>query len=115
MLRQHWARAFGMGEVFNNRKEWRGRVSGRLVGLIPCHLSQVGGIGAARKIAAICEFYRVRTAWHGPGDTSPVGHAAHVHMDLATWNFGIQECPNFSDALREVFPGTPEVRNGMMW
>jgi mannonate dehydratase len=57
----------------------------------------------------------VRTAWHGPGDTSPVGHAAHVHLDLATWNFGIQEYPNFNEALREVFPGTPEVRDGMMW
>jgi mannonate dehydratase len=90
-------------------------VSERLIDFIRCHLSQVGGISAARKIAALCEFFRVRTAWHGPGDTSPVGHAAHVHLDLATWNFGIQECPVFSDALREVFPGTPELRDGMLW
>jgi len=104
-----------MGELFNNPNEWLDLVSGRLIDFIRCHLSQVGGISAARKIAAMCEFYRVRTAWHGPGDTSPVGHAAHVHLDLTTSNFGIQECPNFSPALREVFPGTPEVRDGMMW
>ena len=115
LLRQQCATPIAMGELFNNPNEWLDLVSGRLIDFIRCHLSQVGGISAARKIAALCEFYRVRTAWHGPGDTSPVGHAAHVHLDLATWNFGIQECPGFSDALREVFPGTPEIRDGMMW
>jgi len=115
ILRQQCATPIAMGELFNNPNEWLDLVSGRLIDFIRCHLSQVGGISAARKIAAICEFYRVRTAWHGPGDTSPVGHAAHVHLDLSTWNFGIQECPNFSPALREVFPGTPELRDGMLW
>jgi len=69
----------------------------------------------ARKVAALCEFFRVRTAWHGPGDTSPVGHAANLHLDLSTWNFGIQEATIFNEAAREVFPGTPEVKGGMMW
>ena len=114
-LRQQCATPIAMGELFNNPNEWLELVSGRLIDFIRCHLSQVGGISAARKIAALCDFFRVRTAWHGPGDTSPVGHAAQVHLDLATWNFGIQECPNFSDDLREVFPGTPELRNGMLW
>jgi mannonate dehydratase len=115
ILRQQSVTPLAMGELFNNPNEWLDLVSGRLIDFIRCHLSQVGGISVARKIAALCEFFRVRTAWHGPGDTSPVGHAAHVHLDLATWNFGIQEYPNFSDALREVFPGVPEVRDGMMW
>jgi len=115
ILRQQCATPIAMGELFNNPNEWLDLVSGRLIDFIRCHLSQVGGISAARKIAALCDFFRVRTAWHGPGDTSPVGHAAHVHLDLATWNFGIQEYPNFNEALREVFPGTPEVRDGMMW
>lgn len=115
MLRQQCATPIAMGELFNNPNEWLDLVSGRLIDFIRCHLSQVGGISAARKIATLCDFFRVRTAWHGPTDTSPVGHAAHVHLDLSTWNFGIQECPTFPDALREVFPGTPEVRDGMMW
>ena len=114
-LRAQCATPLAMGELFNNPNEWLELVSDRLIDFIRCHLSQVGGISAARKIAALCEFFRVRTAWHGPGDTSPVGHAAHVHLDLATWNFGIQECPTFSDTLREVFPGTPELRDGMLW
>lgn len=113
-LRQQCATPIAMGELFNNPNEWLELVSGRLIDFIRCHLSQVGGISAARKIAALCDFFRVRTAWHGPGDTSPVGHAAHVHLDLSTWNFGIQEVPAFSEQLREIFPGTPEVRNGLL-
>jgi mannonate dehydratase len=115
ILRQQCATPIAMGELFNNPNEWLDLVSGRLIDFIRCHLSQVGGISAARKIATLCDFFRVRTAWHGPGDTSPVGHAAHVHLDLATWNFGIQEASVFSDALREVFPGAPELRDGMLW
>ena len=113
-LRRQCATPIAMGELFNNPNEWLDLVSGRLIDFIRCHVSQIGGISAARKIAAFCEFYRVRTAWHGPPDTSPVGHAAHLHLDLATWNFGIQEVPVFNEALLEVFPGTPEIRNGMM-
>jgi mannonate dehydratase len=115
LLRQQCATPIAMSELFNNPNEWLDLVSGRLIDFIRCHVSQIGGISAARKIAAHCGFYGVRTAWHGPGDTSPVGHAAHVHLDLSTWNFGIQECVLFSERVREVFPGTPEIRNGMMW
>ena len=114
-LRQQCSIPIAMGELFNNPNEWVDLISGRLIDFIRCHLSQVGGISVARKIAALCDFFRVRTAWHGPGDTSPVGHAAHVHLDLATWNFGVQEASVFSPALLEVFPGAPEIRNGMLF
>jgi mannonate dehydratase len=57
----------------------------------------------------------VLTAWHGPGDVSPVGHAANAHIDLAVWNFGIQERVNFSEKLREIFPGAPTIKNGYMY
>lgn len=114
ILRQQCSTPLAMGELFNNPSEWVDLISGRLVDFIRCHLSQVGGISVARKIAALSDFFRVRTAWHGPGDLSPVGHAANVHLDLSTWNFGIQECSPFSDALREVFPGAPEVEGGML-
>jgi mannonate dehydratase len=69
----------------------------------------------ARKMAALCEFFGVRTAWHGPGDVSPVGHAANLHLDLACYNFGIQEASFFGPNAKAVFPGTPEIRGGAMW
>jgi mannonate dehydratase len=64
---------------------------------------------------AMAELHGIRTAWHGPGDVSPVGHAANLHLDLASPNFGIQEFTPFNDALREVFPGCPEARNGYLY
>jgi mannonate dehydratase len=114
-LRQLSACPIAMGELFNNPNEYVDIIKDRLIDFIRCHISQIGGISTARKLAALCEFFRVRTAWHGPGDTSPVGHAAHIHLGLSTWNFGIQEAPGFSDALKEVFPGCPEIKDGMLW
>ena len=101
-----------MGELFNNTNEWLPLVSDRLIDFIRVHLSQVGGLTMARKIAALCEFFRVRTAWHGPGDVSPVGHAANVHLDLVVPNFGIQEAKEFNQAEQDVFPGCPELKDG---
>jgi len=53
----------------------------------------------------------VRTALHGP-DASPMGYAAALHLDLAVHNFGIQESVEFSSTVREVFPGSPTIKNG---
>ncbi|MBM3998953.1 MAG: starvation-sensing protein RspA [Planctomycetes bacterium] len=101
-----------MGELFNNPNEWVSLVSGRLIDFIRIHISQIGGLTPARKVAAMCEFFAVRTAWHGPGDVSPVGHAANVHLDLATPNFGVQEARMFTPQERDVFPGCPEWKDG---
>jgi mannonate dehydratase len=111
-LRQQCSTPIAMGELFNNTQEWLGLVTGRLIDFIRCHLSQVGGLTFARKIAALCEFFSVRSAWHGPGDVSPVGHAANVHLDLAIPNFGIQEAREFTQAEQDVFPGCPTLKDG---
>jgi mannonate dehydratase len=111
-LRQQTSTPIAMGELFNNPNEWLPLISGRLIDFIRIHISQIGGLTMARKVAALCEFFAVRTAWHGPGDVSPVGHAANVHLDLATPNFGIQEAREFNQAERDVFPGCPELKDG---
>jgi mannonate dehydratase len=114
-MRGQTSTPIAMGELFNNPNEWLPLVSGRLIDFIRIHLSQVGGLTMARKVAALCEFFAVRTAWHGPGDVSPVGHAANVHLDLACPNFGIQEARVFTQAEQEVFPGCPELKDGYYW
>jgi mannonate dehydratase len=38
-----------------------------------------------------------------------------MHLDLACYNFGIQEENRFSDRLKEVFPGCPEIQGGYMY
>jgi mannonate dehydratase len=112
-LRPLTSTPLAMGELFNNPNEYVPLISGRLIDFIRIHLSQIGGLTPARKVAALCEFFGVRTAWHGPGDVSPVGHAANVHLDLALPNFGIQEAREFVQAEKDVFPGCPDLKNGM--
>jgi mannonate dehydratase len=106
---------FAMGELFNNLNEFVEPMAHHYFDYIRCHLSEIGGLTPAMKVARLGEFFNVKTAWHGPGDVSPVGHAAQAHVDLAIWNFGIQESIFFSDKIKEVFPGTPELKNGYLY
>jgi mannonate dehydratase len=114
-LRQATSTPLAMGELFVNRNEWLPLVANRWIDFIRIHISAVGGLSMARKIAATCEMFGVRTAWHGPGNVSPVGHAVNLHLDLSSWNFGIQEQNIFSPATREVFPGAPEISRGYLY
>jgi mannonate dehydratase len=114
LLRQHSSVPIAMGELFNNPHEWVDLITGRLIDFIRVHLSQIGGLTPARKLAALAEWFNVRTAWHGPGDVSPVGHAANVHLDLVVHNFGIQEYSAFRESTQEVFPGCPTIKNGYL-
>jgi mannonate dehydratase len=115
ILRQQTSVPIAMGELFSNVNEYLPLIRDRLIDFIRVHVSTIGGISPARKLAALCEFFGVRTAWHGPGDVTPVGHAANMHLDLACYNFGIQEEYVFPANTREVFPGCPEIRDGCMW
>ncbi len=114
-IRQQCATPLAMGELFNNPREWQPLVEGRLIDFIRMHVSQMGGITPARSVASFANMYGVRTAWHGPGDTSPVGHAANLHLDLWAPNFGVQEWCRFNEQVYDVFPGLPEVRGGYMY
>jgi mannonate dehydratase len=114
-LRKLTTTPIAMGELFNNPNEYIHLISGRLIDFIRIHISQIGGLTNARKVAALCEFFGVRTAWHGPGDVSPIGHAANVHLDLATPNFGIQEGREFTQAEQDVFPGCPVLKGGYFY
>ena len=114
-IRQQCCTPIAMGELFNNPREWQPLIAGKLIDFIRMHVSQMGGITPARNVAAFANMYGIRTAWHGPGDTSPVGHAANLHLDLSAPNFGIQEWCRFPELVYEIFPGTPEVRDGYMY
>lgn len=115
ILRQQCSVPLAMGELYVNQHEYVPLIRDRLIDFIRCHISDIGGLTPARKLAALCEFFGVRTAWHGPGDTSPVGHAANLQLDLSSSNFGIQEATLFGERTKEVFLGCPEIRDGAMW
>lgn len=115
MMRGQTSTPIAMGELFNNPREITPLVANKLIDFVRCHVSQIGGITPAKKLASFCEAFSVRTAWHGPGDTSPVGHAADIHLDVSTSNFGIQEWASFKQASLDVFPGCPELRKGYVY
>jgi mannonate dehydratase len=127
-LRARTSTPLAQGELFNHPFEWRRLIAERLVDFIRVHPSQLGGITPTRKLQLFAEQYGVRTAWHGPGDLSPLGHAANVHLDLAARNFGIQEWSGIEPpnavlqdlrgprgALLDVFDGLPECRQGYVY
>lgn len=123
-IRQVSATPLAQGELFTHEAEYKQIVQNHDIDYMRAHLSQLGGITPARKLQLFCEQYGVRICWHGPGDMSPVAHAANIHIDLAAQNLGIQEWsgiepPNFiiqelkgpRGALLDVFPGMPEYGN----
>ncbi len=115
-LRQVTTVPIAIGEKFVNEHEYVGLVSERLIDFIRVHVPAIGGFTKSWKLAVLGEWFKVRTAWHAPADLSPVGHAANAHLDLASPNFGIQEGSVIhGDAIREIFPGTPVLRNGYLY
>lgn len=114
-IRAQCATPLAMGELFNSPHEWTPLIKDRLIDYMRMHISQMGGLTPARKVAAMGEIFNVRTAWHGPGDVSPIGHMAMCHLDLAITNFGIQEWSEMNDATLEIFRGAPTVKDGYIW
>lgn len=114
LLRQQSSIPIAMGELFNTQHEYLPLIKDRLIDFIRIHISQIGGLSPARKVAALCEYFGVRTAWHGPGDASPLAHAAQLALELASYNFGIHEGGTFPPETKEVFVGCPEIKDGYM-
>ena len=114
-IRQQCATPIAMGELFNSPHEWTPLIQERLIDYIRIHVTEAGGFTPCRKIAAMGEMFGVRTAWHGPGDVSPIGHAANATLDVTCYNFGIQEYSAFNDRTREIFSGCPVMEDGYIW
>ncbi|GGP07437.1 enolase C-terminal domain-like protein [Oceanobacillus neutriphilus] len=115
-IRSHTVTPLAQGELFNNPNEWIDIVSKRYIDYLRLHISQAGGITPVLKIIAFCDTFGVRTAWHGPGDLSPIGHAVNAHLGISSPNLGIQEWScSIKENTYEVFPGTPIVKNGYIY
>jgi mannonate dehydratase len=114
-IRSQCTTPLAMGELFSHPLEWRALVERRLIDFIRMHISAIGGLTPARNAATFAQIYGIRTAWHGPQDVSPVGHAANLHLDVWAPNFGIQEWCRFPEIVYEMFPGCPQVRNGYLY
>ncbi|MER3406242.1 MAG: mandelate racemase, partial [Chloroflexota bacterium] len=115
LVRQQCTTPQAMGELFINPHEYTPLITERLIDFIRCRISKVGGITAAQKIAHLCEWFGVQTGWQEGGDNDPVNQAAAMHLDLASWNFGIQEENHFRPEELEVFPGHAVLERGYLY
>ncbi|MGP6178268.1 enolase C-terminal domain-like protein [Microbacterium sp. A196] len=113
-LRERTSSPLAIGELFSKVDEYLPLIQNRLIDFIRCHVSAIGGITPAWRLAGAAELFGVRTAWHGPRDVSPVGHAANIALDLASPAFGIHEHFEFSEQTHAVFPGTAVAERGQL-
>ncbi len=114
-IRQAAATPLAMGELFTHPLEWQPLVAERLIDFVRCRVSQTGGITAAKKTAALCEAFGVRTAFQEGGDNDPVNQLASYHVDLSISSFGIQEENHFPALVHEMMPGTAQIKGGYLY
>ncbi|MGA2631603.1 MAG: D-galactonate dehydratase family protein, partial [Terriglobia bacterium] len=65
VIRQHSTTPLAMGELFNSLWDCVPLITEQLIDYIRCDLGHIGGISAARKVAALAEAFQVKSAWHG--------------------------------------------------
>jgi mannonate dehydratase len=102
------------GELITDPARYVPLMADRLIDFVRCHMSAIGGLTPAIRLTSLAETYGVRTAWHGPRDVSPIGHAANLALDVSSPAFGIHEHFEFSAAAQELFPGTPVTVDGAL-
>ena len=113
IIRQQTTTPLAMGEIYTGQWDGLYLITEHLIDYVRHDLAHCGGITTGRKIAAMCEPYGILTAWHGPGNISPVTHMANAHVSLSVPNFGIQEfAVGWGEPVREVFSAMPAYSSG---
>ena len=114
LIRQHTTTPLAVGEVFSSGWDATTLITEQLIDYLRMTLVHGGGITHLKKIAALAEFYHVRTGFHGATDLSPITMAAAINFDTAINNFGIQEYMRHTEETDAVFPHTYTFSNGYL-
>jgi mannonate dehydratase len=114
LIRQHTVTPLAVGEVFNSIWDCQTLIGERLIDYIRTAVPHAGGITHCRRIFDYADLYGVRSGSHGPGDVSPIGIAAALHLDLSIPNFGIQEYMDHLEPASEVFEPSYHYADGLL-
>jgi galactonate dehydratase len=111
LARRTWV-PLAAGERLTLRKPFHELLELGAVSVLQPDLVHCGGIGEARRIAALGEVYGAVIAPHS--STGPIGHAASLHVGFATPNFVIQETWRADVPWRfEVLSESLELEGGL--
>ncbi len=102
-LARHTSVPIAAGEQWATKWSFRQVIEEELINYARIDLCIVGGITEALKVARWCETHYIKLAPHNP--LGPVSTAACLHLDLASDNVGVQECPSVpGTTLTDLFP-----------
>jgi len=116
IIRQHTTIPLAIGETYNTIWDCKDLIQNQLIDYIRVAATHAGGITAVKKISNFADIYNVRTAPHGAPDLSPICFAAHMHLNISTTNFGIQEFVGFgNEQSQTIFKHGMRLENGMIF
>lgn len=116
VIRQHTTTPLAIGETYNTIWECKDLIQNQLIDYVRTAATHAGGITALRRIADFASIYNVKTAPHGAPDLSPICFAAHMHLNIWTPNFGIQEFVGFgNEKSQQIFKHNYTVKDGMAY
>ena len=113
IVRQHTTIPLAIGETFTTIWDCKDLIQNQWIDYIRTAATHAGGITAMRRIADFASLFNVKTAPHGAPDLSPIGFAAHMHLNTWAPNFGIQEFVGLgNDQSQQVFQQNIEIEKG---
>lgn len=116
LIRQHTTTPLAIGETYNTIWDCKDLIQNQHIDYIRTAATHAGGITALRRIADFASLFNVKTAPHGAPDLSPICFAAHMHLNIWTPNFGIQEYVGLgNEESQAVFKHDFNVENGMAY
>jgi galactonate dehydratase len=112
-MRRHGGLRLAVGEEFSSVQEFSAFLNAGVIDYARVDIALVGGFGAARRVAALCEAQNIPLMPHNP--LAPVGFAALLHYATATPNLAcveLQMANDVSPDLDAVFLLRPRPDKG---